>query len=95
MSNLLRYSNIYLGLLIKTGLLGSILRVACEGTGTDQTLSNLIMSLIKKVLPYEEFYKEFGYGQLKLIYQRRQVYGGDGNETIKKIREVLSKVGEL
>jgi hypothetical protein len=53
------------------------------------------MSLIKKVLPYDEFYKEFGYGQLKLIYQRRQVYGGDSNETIKKIREVLSKVGEL
>ena len=37
------------------------------------------MSLIKKMIPYEEFYQAFGGRELKIIYQKRQMFGGDNN----------------
>ena len=93
-SNLLRYSSIFLSQLIKTGLIGNILKIACESQ-VEQSVAGLIMSLIKKMLPYDEFYQAFGVKELKNIYQRRQLFGGDNNETIKKIREVLISRGEF
>ncbi len=78
-SNLMRFSNIYLSSLIKTGMIKNILKIACESVELDQILANLILSLVKKILPYDEFYKEFGYKELKIIYQRKQLYGGDAN----------------
>jgi hypothetical protein len=85
-SNLVRFSNIYLSQLIKTGLIASILKIACESTQLDQTVANLIMSLIKKIIPYDEFYQAYGFKELKVIYQKRQIFGGDGNETVRKIK---------
>lgn len=52
-SNLMRFSNIYLSGLIKTGMMGHILRMACEAREIDQVTGNLFLSLLKKVLPYE------------------------------------------
>lgn len=52
-SNLMRYSNIFLSQLIKTGLIGNILKMACELPQMDQNLGGLIMSLVKKILPYD------------------------------------------
>ncbi len=54
----------------------------------------LIMSVIKKVILYDDFYKVFGVKELKIIYQRRQMFGGENNETIKKIKDVLVSRGE-
>jgi len=51
------------------------------------------MSLIKKILPYDEFYQSFGYKDLKIIYQKKNLFGGDTNETIRKIKDVLMKAG--
>lgn len=90
-SNLMRFSNIYLKELIKTGMIGHILQIACDTNEIDQVTANLLLSLIKKMLPYEEFYREFGYGSLKTIYQKRNLFGGDSNDTIKKIKDVLVK----
>ena len=53
------------------------------------------MSLVKKILPYDEFYQAFGFKEIKIIYQKKQLFGGDGNDTIKKIKEVLLANGEL
>lgn len=52
-SNLMRFSNVYLSQLIKTGLLANIFKIACESTQLDNTVVGLIMSLIKKILPYD------------------------------------------
>jgi hypothetical protein len=90
-SNLMRFSNIYLAVLIRTAMIANVLKIASEAKELDQVLANLILSLIKKILPYDEFYKEFGYKELKIIYQRRQFFGGDANETIRKIKEILQK----
>lgn len=57
LSNLMRFSNIYLSSLIRTGMIGNVLKIACESKELDQTLANLLLSLIKKILPYDEFYK--------------------------------------
>ena len=91
-SNLLRFSSIFLPQLIKTDLIGKILKFACEGQ-VDQSVAGLIMSLVKKVILHEEFYQAFGVKELKIIYQRRQMFGGDNNETIKKIKDVLISRG--
>jgi hypothetical protein len=50
-SNLLRYSNIFLSQLIKTGLIENIMKFACESQ-LDQNVAGLVMSLIKKMIPY-------------------------------------------
>lgn len=92
-SNLMRYSNIFLSHLIKTGLIANILKMACDSPQIDQNLGGLIMSLVKKILPYDEFYQAFGCKELKVIYQRRQMFGGDANETIRKIKEFLISHG--
>lgn len=59
------------------------------------TTLSLVLSVIKKIIPYPEFYKNFGYQELKLIYQKKNLVGGDSNEAIKKIKDILQKVGEL
>lgn len=53
------------------------------------------MSFIKKLLPYDEFYAAFGVKELKIIYEKRQQFGGDSNETIKKIKDVLILKGKI
>lgn len=52
-SNLMRFSNIYLKGLIKSGVIGHVLKIACYGSEMDQCTGNLLLSLIKKMLPYE------------------------------------------
>ncbi len=91
-SNLLRFSSIFLPQLIKTGLIEKTLKFACEGQ-VDQSVAGLVMSLVKKVILYEEFYQAFGVRELKIIHQRRQMFGGDNNETIKKIKDILISRG--
>jgi hypothetical protein len=40
-------------------------------------MASQIMSLMKKVLPYKEYYEVFKYKELKMIYERRNMFGGD------------------